>query len=386
MVVLQVALSLMLLVASGLLIKSFSRLRGVEPGYRVENLLTASIHLPDEGYEEGEQQLRFFEELRERVGELPGVEGVALINRLPVLHVWGNYPFWAPERPPEGSARTADRRVVLPGYFATMEIPVVEGRVFDQGDVEGSPQVIILNESAARVAYPDEGAVGRQVMADFGRKGIGQFEIVGVVKDHRHTSLAEEVTRPAMFLPMAQFPLDGMSLAVATSVSPYSLVRPVQERLWELDRDLALADPQSMAEALADSISDSRSIAVILSLFAWVAMALAVLGLYGVLAFFVNQRVHEIGVRVALGASVSEVLGLVIRRGLLLVSGGLLAGIGGALLATRLIEGMLFQISATHPGTYGTVAGTFTLVALAACLVPAWRALRVDPVEAFRSG
>jgi putative ABC transport system permease protein len=188
-----------------------------------------------------------------------------------------------------------------------------------------------------------------------------------------------------MFFPFAQRPTTTMRLAVGTTIDPGSLIRPIQERVWELDRDIVLSDTRTMEEALSNSVAGTRSVTTVLGMFAAVALALAALGLYGVLAFFVTQRIHEIGIRVALGASRGSVIRLVVTRGMTLVGVGSVLGVVGAIGATRLVEGMLFQISATDPGTYAGVTGGFLIVALGACLLPAWRALRVDPVEAFRA-
>ena len=188
-----------------------------------------------------------------------------------------------------------------------------------------------------------------------------------------------------MFFPYAQQPTTTLRLAVRTVVDPSTLVRPIQERVWEQSRDIVLSDTQTMADALATSVASTRSVTTVLGMFATVALALAALGLYGVLAFFVTQRMHEIGIRVALGASGGNLIRLVITRGMILVGVGAVLGIIGAIGATRLVENMLFQTSATDPATYVGVTGFFLVVALGACLLPAWRALRVDPVEAFRA-
>jgi len=386
LVVLQVALSLVLLVGSGLLIRSFSKLRGVDPGFRVENTLTATIALPTDRYADADQRIQFFERLTDDLEALPGVESVGMVNRLPLLQAAGNVAIWAPERPPEtnNDAPWADSRIILPGYFETMEIEVAEGRVLEETDVAGSPPVIVLTRRTAELVYPDESPVGRQVAVDVGGDEPGLFEVVGVVENHQLTSISGRV-RPAMFFSYAQSPTSTMRLAVATAVEASTLIRPIQERIWELNRDIVLSDAQTMEDAVSNSISGTRSVATILGMFTFVAMALAALGLYGVLAFYVTKKVHEIGIRVALGASRGNVIRLVVTRGMLLVVAGAVVGITGALGAARLMESMLFQISATDPGTYAGVTGGFLLVALVACFLPALRALRVDPVEAFRA-
>jgi predicted permease len=384
-VVLQVALSMVLLVASGLLIRSFARLRGVDPGFRVENLLTATVSLPRDDYLEGDQRLQFFQSLREGIEAVPGVETVGMVTRLPILQTAGNYAIWAPERPPEtnNDAPWADRRIILPGYFATMDIPLVEGRILEASDVAGSAPVIVLSRTTAETVYPDHSAVGRQVAVEIGGDEPGLYEVVGVVEDHQLSSLAG-ATRPAMFFPYAQLPVRTMRLAVGSAIDPKSLTRPIQERIWELDRDIVLSDVRTMDDAVASSVAARRSVTTVLGLFAAVALALAALGLYGVLAFIVTQRVREIGIRVALGASGGSVLRLVIGRGMILVGAGLVLGTAGAVGATRLVEGMLFQVNPTDPVTFAGVTGFFLVVALGACMLPAWRALRVDPLEALR--
>lgn len=386
LVVLQVALSLVLLVGSGLLLKSFARLRGVDPGFRVENVFTATVSLPNDGYATNEEQLQFFDGLREDIHSLPGVESVAMVTHLPIIQTSGNVAIWAPERPPEtnNDAPWADRRIILPGYFDAMEIPILDGRPFDRTDAGDAPPVIILSRTTAEAIFPDERAVGRQVAVDIGGDEPGLFEVVGVIENHQTSSLAG-TPRPAMFFPLAQTRTRTLRLAVAVGTDPLSLFRPIQERVWERNEDIVLTGVQTYEDAIADSIAGSRSMATVMAMFAFVAIALAALGLYGVLAYFVTRRVHEIGIRVALGASGKKVLGLVIGRGMILVGTGAVVGILGALGAARLVEGMLFQIDATDPGTYVLVTAFFLVLALAACVIPARRALKVDPVEAFRA-
>ena len=260
----------------------------------------------------------------------------------------------------------------------------MDGRVFDQSDDAGSPNVIILTRRTADLVFPDERAVGRQVAVDQGGDDGVLYQVVGVVENHQLSSLSGRV-RPAMFFSHAQRPASTLRLAVATGVEPNTLIRPIQEKIWAADRDIVLSNPQTMEAAVSNTISTTRSVTAILGMFASVALALAALGLAGVLAFFVTKRVHEIGIRVALGASGKNVLRLVITRGMILVGVGSIMGIAGALGATRLVDDILFQVTATDPVTYVGVTGIFLLVALGACVLPAWRAIRVDPVEAFRA-
>ena len=385
LVVLQVALSLLLLVGSGLLIRSFSNLTGVDPGYRVENLLTATVGLPADRYGDGEAQLRFFQELRQSLESLPGVQSVGLVNRLPILHPSGNYAIWAPERPPETNVSTpwADRRVVFPGYFQTMEMPLVEGRPITEEDVPGTVPVVVLNRRAAELVFPEEPVVGRQVAVDVGQEEPGYYQVVGIVEDHQLTSLSGP-RRPAMFFPFAQEPTRVMRLALATATPPESLIRPVQAALWELDEDMALGSPLTMEQAVDRSVGGLRAVAGVLTAFALLALALASLGLYGVLAFLVARRRREIGIRMALGAGKAHLLGLVITRAGKLVLAGTVLGLVGAFFGAVLVEDLLFQVHPRDPVTYAWVVAFFAGVALLASLLPARRALNVDPVEGIR--
>jgi len=386
LVVLQVALSLVLLVGSGLLLRSFSNLRSRDPGFRVENLLTGTVSLPAEEYPDARRRLQFFRELTEGVEALPGVQSVALVNQLPILQPAGNVAIWDPEHPPETNtdAHWADRRVIFPGYFQTMEIPLLRGRsIQDTDDAESSP-VIVLSRRTAEAVFPDQEPLGRQVAVDVGGDEPGLFQVVGVVEDHRTSSIQSEL-RPIMFFSYAQSPWRTMRMAVATTGRPGTLVRPIQERIWEQDPDIVFSEPRSMETAVSNSMSGARAMAWVLGVFAAVALALAALGLYGVLAFLVTKRAREIGIRVALGASRGRILGLVLSRGMVLVVLGSFLGIAGALGAAGFVEELLFQTDPRDPGTYAGTTVLFLLVALAACVIPGWRALNVDPVEAFRS-
>ena len=386
LVVLQVGLSLVLLVGSGLLLKSFARLSEVDPGYRVENVLIARVTLPDGKYPDAERRTQFFSELKEGIEALPGVQSVGVVSHIPILNPWGNVAIWAPERPPEANTRApwADRRLILPGYLETMEMPLLEGRTFDERDGAGSQPVIILTRRTVELVFPDEPALGRQVAVDVGGDEPGYFEVVGIVEDAQINSLSGS-RRPAMYFPYAQMSSGNMGLAIATAVPPHSLSRPIQERLWEMDRDIVLSEPRPLEEVVSSSIGSLRAVSGVLGVFAGVAMALAALGLYGVLAFLVNKRIREIGIRVALGATSGRVMGLVLSRGMALVGAGVALGIVGAVVGSRFLESILFQTSARDPWTFVGVTLLFLVVALGACVLPGWRAMKVNPVEAFRT-
>lgn len=386
LVVLQVALSVILLIGSALLIKSFGRIIGVDPGFNPENVLVAEIDLSGPDYGDSDARVQFFTQLRESVEALPGVESVGLVSRIPILNPGNNVGLWNPERPPASNqqANWAYQRTVMPGYFETMGIQMAEGRDFDDTDLRGGTSVIILNQVAADTLFPGERALGRQVAVDVGGDQPALLEVVGVVRDHHLTSLRSRI-RLAMFFPYDQRRNGTMHLAVRARGEPGALIRPIQERLWALDRNIPLSNAGSLEDGMANRVSGSRSMATMLGMFAGVALFLSALGLYGVLAYLVAQKVHEIGIRVALGASKKRVMQLVLKQGMVLVGGGLVLGVGGAFGLTRLLEDMLFQTAATDPATFAGVGVFFSGIALLACLVPAWRALRVDPMVAFRA-
>jgi putative ABC transport system permease protein len=384
--VLQVAVSVVLLIGSALLLRSVGRLAGVDPGFRPEGLLTAEVSLPPSKYQDGDGRLRFFTDLAEEVAALPGVESVGMIDRVPIRNPGNNVAIWAPERPPVSNAEAhfAFQRIVTPGYFETMGVSLLAGRGFDDTDVAGGPPVIILNQTSADTIFSGGSAIGRQVAVDLGGDEPAIFEVVGVVADQRLTSL-RRAARLAMFFPYEQRRAYTMSLLVRTGQDPASLIRPIQERLWAQDREIPLSGAETMTRSLASSISGSRAMATMLGMFSGVALLLAAVGLYGVLAYFVTKRVHEIGIRVAMGASAGRVVRLILSRGMGLVAAGVVMGFGGALAAGRLMEDFLFQTTVTDPLTYGGVGIFFATVALLACSIPAWRAVRVDPMMAFRA-
>jgi predicted permease len=385
LVVFQVALSVVLLIGSGLLLRSLVRLRGVDPGFRVENLLAGEISLSGDEYRGGDARIQFFESLREGIEALPGVEAVGLADRLPIRNPGNNVAIWSPERPPASNteANFAFQRIVMPGYFQAMGIPILAGRDFRNTDRDGSPPVIILSQASADTVFPGENALGRQVAVDLGGDEPALFEVVGIAEDHHLTSLGTRV-RLAMFFSYYQRTSSRMQVAVRVRTEPTSLLRPIQERLWELDRDIPLADARTMEGVLDSSVSSSRAITTVLGMFAAVALFLAAMGLYGVLAYYVSRRVREVGIRVAMGATGRRILELVLRRGMALVVVGLALGVVGAVGATRLMEDLLFQTDATDPGTFAAVGAFFLVTALLACLLPAIRAVRIDPAEAFR--
>ncbi len=391
LVIAQVALSLMLLVGAGLLIRSFARLTAVDPGFDAENLLTAMVSLPQSRYQEPEQRIRFFSSLLEDLRTIPGVTNVGLISELPFIHPWGSTRVWAARRPPvePGDSPSALTRAALPGYFDALGIPVLSGRGILATDRADAPPVLAINQTMARTLFPGEDPLGQKVVVDMPSEGNVTFEVVGVVGDARLRWIGRE-PRMAMYHSYFQygagdrFPRPTMRIALRTVIAPESIAGPVRSAVWKLDRDIPVEDLSSMEAIIGHSVAPQRITAVTLGLFSVVALLLAATGLYGVLSYFVSQRHHEIGVRMALGARAINIMRLVLSKGFLLVAIGLVLGIAGSLAGARLLRQMLFETETMDPSVFVLATVVFCGIAMLACLVPAWRAVRVDPVVSLR--
>jgi putative ABC transport system permease protein len=387
LVVAQVAISVMLLIGAGLLIQSLSRQMNVDLGFDPTNVLTANVTLPVNEYPNPEQRIAFFESLVEEVGGLPGVSSVSLIDRIPILNPSGNIYVYPADRPPQGTegdmSRSADFRRVVPGYLRTIGIPLLAGRDIATSDVDGAPRVMLVSASLAELFFEGESPVGRRLIVDMGDELV-THEVIGVVGDAR---LSRVRSRPfhAMYMSYYQVETPAMRLAIKTERDAASLTEPVRAILRAKDRNVPLAEPQTMEAILDGAVSDDRVITSTLGLFSAVALLLAMVGLYGVLAYLVSQRYHEIGVRMALGAEPRQVAGSILARGMGLVAAGLAIGLTGSRWASALIEQLLFGVEPTDGLTFAAVALICGLVALIACLLPAWRATRVDPVATLQS-
>jgi putative ABC transport system permease protein len=386
LVVVQVAMTTVLLAVSGLLFRSFQELVGVEPGFDAEQLMLAEVQIPRGKYPGPEEAAGFFTALAERVQAVPGVMSVGMTSHIPIRHGGGNVRIALPEDFGTGGVfgRLAWQRRVLPGYFASLGVPLLAGRDVEATDDAGAPPVVVLSESLARDLFGDRDPLGAAVAIDQGGDEPAIREVIGIVGDVKVQSLAASVDF-AMYFPYVQAASARMGLAVRARGDMVGVVSAVREALRGLDPDVPLDEVTTMEEALRSSVSDERTIAVVLTLFAVVALLLASVGLYGVLAYQVSRRFHEIGVRMALGASVSKVTREVVAGGLRLTVLGLLVGLPGAWIAGRLVQGMLFGVEPADPLTLAGVVGFLASVALAACALPAHRAARVDPVEAFRA-
>ena len=381
-VVSQVALSMILLVSAGLMIKSYFRLTNVDPGFDPYNLLTLVTELPNKRYDSQSSRLAFFNEISRRVEKLPGVEALGLINILPMGEMQNNLAFEIEGAPPLpiGKYNVAEHRVANPDYFDVMRIPFKEGRAFtSQDDGDGLP-VLIINESLARRFFPNKGAVGRKVKI---LGGDTVFEIVGIVGDEKFFGLGAEIP-PIMYRPIAQNCSHLMSLAVRTNIDPMSLAPAVRQAIWSVDKDQPVTKLRPMEALVSESISVPRFAAMLLSGFAVFGLLLSAIGLYGVLAYIVSQRTHDIGVRMALGAQMRDIIRMTIMRGIALAGIGLGIGLLCSLALSRLMQGLLHEMNATDPLTLIGVALLLGSVALLACYLPARRAARVDPIVALR--
>jgi predicted permease len=376
----QVALSLMLLLGAGLLIRSLSRLLATDPGFTASRVLTFQVALPAATYAEGSRKSGFFTDLTARLAGLPGVEAAGAISDLPFGEGRNSSPFRIVGKPvaPGEPERHADMRFVEGDYFKALGIALKRGRTFDAGDRAGGAWVSIIDESLARQYFGSEDPIGRSLSQG------PTSTIVGVVAAIKHGDLTEP-DKPTIYYAYAQAPwYSGLYLTLRSARDPADLMREARARVAEIDRNLPVFDADPMQHRVDRSLGTRRLAMIVLSGFAVVALLLALLGVYGVLSYATSQRSHELGIRMALGAIPGDVVRMVLRNGLAMTGAGLAAGLGGFLLLARLLSTMLYGVTARDPGTM--LAGVLILGlggALAAFL-PAWRAARVDPVEALR--
>jgi putative ABC transport system permease protein len=384
-VVVEVGLAVFLLIGAGLLIKSFWRLLQVDPGFRTEHVLKAEYQLPSTRYPMDYSQwpnLReiqgFTAALLERAASLPGVESVAVAGSHPLSAGFTNSFVVVGREAEAADWPEISVRQVSPGYFSTLGVPLRSGRLLREADDPSAAPVLLINEAAARRFFPEQAPLGQQI-AFWGTART----IVGVVGDERFQGVAEAAP-PAVYVPLAQAPTAGGSLLVRARRDPVSLAGAVRAAFREIDPALAVFGVETLDETLSRSVGQRRFTVLLLGLFAALALSLAVVGVHGVLSYSVAQRTREIGIRMALGATRRSVTRMVMGQGTGLIAAGILLGLVGALLLSRVLRGLLFGVSATDPAIFGGVALLLLLVALLASYLPARRATRVDPAITLR--
>jgi putative ABC transport system permease protein len=388
-VVFQFALAAILLVGAGLLARSFQALRSVDPGFRSQGVLTAQLILPPNRYSEPEGILAFYDELRRGVESLPGVTSAVFSMDHPMQTSWWNGVTLLDQPPPrEGEGPIGFFRPVSEGYFRLHQIPILEGRAFRPTDRLGQPGVMVVNQAFARKYFPQGNPLGEGVRFMVGQAVWGpgaptDFEVVGVVGDVRFNGLREP-TEPAFYIPLRQFPYMAVKIQVKTPGNPEALADALRAEIWRLDPELPITEVRTMDQILASAVAQDRFNAILLGAFALAALMLAGAGIFGVLSYVVAQRTGEMGVRLALGAEPGTVLAMVVRDGVKMAAQGLAGGVVLYLLLAPLLASLLFGVPPRDPLVLATVGVVLGSVALVSGVVPAWRAARIDPVEAMK--
>ena len=381
-VVAQVALSLLLLVSAGLLIKSFDKVLRVDLGFRPERLLSLEYRLPRTKYKEPQAQWNFHKQVMERIQEVPGVQSVSLIRGLPFSGNGGSAAIVLPDREPPARGMEPEVMVntAMSNYFETIGIPFIKGRLFGPQDQINTPPVLIINQTMAQRFWPNQDPLGKQVkFVEDGSTGT----VVGVVGDAKHFWV-DDAPAPQLYVSYTQQPGLFATVVIRTTVEPLALSESVRQAVWKVDADQPMWKVRTVEFLVNRSVADRKFLMALMAIFASLALVLTMIGLYGVISYLVNQRTQEIGIRMALGAQMHDILAMVLKQGMVLVLIGVALGLTAAWLSTRLISHLLFQVSATDPLTFGEIAVTLIGVALLACYVPAKRASQVDPLEALR--
>jgi putative ABC transport system permease protein len=381
----EIALAMVLLVAAGLLLRSFSKLTSVSPGFDAQHVVKADISLPQFQYSKPQQWIAFSDEFLTRIQAQPGLQDSAVAVPRPIADGFINLGFDIVGNPPlsAGTSRTANYVSVSVGYFHVMGIPLLSGRLFDRRDVFSSPRVTLISKTMARLYFPNQDPLGKQLTFAFPPDSGAPREIVGVVGDVRDVALGQD-PGPMMYVPYAQAPFWGANVVVKSTLSPPSVAAAIRQEVQKIDKDLPVTDVATMPELIDASVAQVRFRTMLLGLFAAMAMVLAAIGIFGVISYSVSCRTNEIGIRVALGASRSSILRMILRETLALALAGMALGVPCALAASRLVGHMLFGVSASDPATLAAVTFALAAVATLAGYAPAHRAMRVDPMVALR--
>ena len=400
LVVSEIALAVLLLVGAGLLIRSFRQLLEVSPGFQTQHLLTVEISLPEKAYPDGAPVQTFFKQLTDRVSTIPGVQAAGAVSQMPLSESYSSGTTFVEEssghdlmRLPKFDNRPfieADQRIATPGYFQALQIPLVRGRHLEDSDTADAPLVAVVDTNFAQRFWPNQDAIGKKISIDAVPKSdpnhpvLRWRTVVGVVGHVRHYGLDSEGREQAYF-PESQIDYSrDLYLAVRTSVDPTSVTNSIRQQLAAIDRDMPIYNIATMDELLSHSVAQPRLNLTLLAAFASIALLLAAVGVYGVMAYAVTQRTHELGIRMALGATQVDVLKLVLFEGGRLAAIGLGVGLIASVALTRLMASLLFGVKPTDPVTFGLVAAVLAGVALIACYIPAHRATKVDPLVALR--
>jgi predicted permease len=386
LVVIEIALAVMLLSTAGLLVKSFAKLQRENPGFVAENVLTAQLNLAGPAYADPANRSALHERLLERVRALPGVTAAAITSSLPFGNSFSQSSYRIDGyTPPAGQPQPHGYRLsVSPDYFRALHIPVLRGRAFAAQDGATAPGVVIIDRVLADRYWPGGDPLGRKILGGDG-PGDKPWTIVGVVATAKNTSLENPVTKEALYFPLAQSPEMFSTLVLKTTTAPSTLIAPVRAAMAAIDPEQPLFDIKTLSARIDEALVARRAPMILLSLFSGVALLLAALGVYGVLAFSVAQRTSEFGIRLALGATAQNIAALVLRQGSVLVLAGIAAGLLGYLALSRIVAQLLYGVAATDPATLAIAPLVLALVALAACLLPARRATKVDPMVALRA-
>ncbi len=381
----QVALSIVVLIAAGLFLRSLNHARAINPGFDAEHILTLSFNTAAQKYD-ATKASQFYQQLSSRVQALPGVENVSIAQSAPLSYFYS--PAFASDvaveghEPPAGeNPPSVGNNAIGPNFFRTLGVPILSGREFTDQDREGAPRVAIVNETLVRNLFPNSNPIGQRLRVL--TRQPSSLEIIGVVKDSKYRSLGEDPT-PYMFLPYLQNPQPAMAVHVRTSGNPKDLAAAIRHEVNALDPNLPAFNVVSLAENIDISLFPARFGAVVLGVFGFLALLIASIGIYGVMSYGVSERTHEMGIRMALGARGSDVLRLVISQGMWLAVIGVVIGAGLALVATRVVKSYLYDVSPTDPLTFAGIAFLLIGVALLACYIPAHRATKVDPLVALR--
>jgi len=369
-----------LLIGAGLLLRNFVQLRHANPGFQADHLLTMKISLPPARYPKGPEMIAFYEELVRRVRSVPGVREAAVSSALPL-----NAVRFSPSLPegqpavPLGERPMFAIQTVSPEYVAAMRVPLLAGREFTAHD-DGPLRVLAVNQSTARRFWPGANPIGKHILLG---RAVTPAEVVGVFGDIRNTGLAADV-QPEIYIPFAQLPWASMNLLVRTAGDPHAFVAAVRQCVLAVDKDQPVTGVASMEEVLANGASQPRFLTTLLGCLSAIALLLAVVGIYGSIAYSVSERTQEMGIRMALGAERSDILRLVLRQGLTLALTGIAAGVAASLALSHIMTTLLYHVSSTDPSIFAGAALLFTLVAMLASYLPARRATRLDPVVALR--